>query len=133
MKNEPKAAASVLHRALAATSGAVGGSFGLRHVINQLLAHVPEDARTSDAVKELAGYGCATQMHVVQLLAPRLDTESHIKDVDFSPSGIEMRRAAGYAAATRALEQAPWQSETDPLEGVILHEPKMDGPWASAG
>ena len=29
MKNEPKAASSVLHKALAATSGAVGGSFGL--------------------------------------------------------------------------------------------------------
>jgi len=29
MKNEPKAAASLLHKALAATSGAVGGSFGL--------------------------------------------------------------------------------------------------------
>ena len=29
MKNQPKAASSVLHRALAATSGAVGGSFGL--------------------------------------------------------------------------------------------------------
>src|SRR5262252_8127109 len=29
MKNEPKAASSVLHKALAATSGAIGGSFGL--------------------------------------------------------------------------------------------------------
>ena len=29
MKNEPKAVSSVLHRALAATSGAIGGSFGL--------------------------------------------------------------------------------------------------------
>ena len=29
MKNESKAASSVLHKALAATSGAVGGSFGL--------------------------------------------------------------------------------------------------------
>jgi NTE family protein len=103
----------------------------LRHVINQLMAHVPEEARASDAVRELASYGCATQMQVVQLLAPRLDAESHIKDVDFSPAGIQMRRAAGYAAATRALEQAPWQQEFDPLEGVILHEPKMDGPGAS--
>jgi NTE family protein len=103
----------------------------LRHVINQLMAHVPEEARASDAVRELASYGCATQMHVVQLLAPRLDAESHIKDVDFSPSGIQMRRAAGYAAATRALEQAPWQQEFDPLEGVILHEPKMDVPGAN--
>ena len=29
MQNEPKAASSYLHKALAATSGAVGGSFGL--------------------------------------------------------------------------------------------------------
>jgi hypothetical protein len=29
IQNEPKAASSLLHRALAATSGAVGGSFGL--------------------------------------------------------------------------------------------------------
>ena len=29
MRNEPKAASSYLHKALAATSGAVGGSFGL--------------------------------------------------------------------------------------------------------
>ena len=29
MKNEPKAASSVLHKALAATSGSVGGTFGL--------------------------------------------------------------------------------------------------------
>lgn len=71
-------------------------------------------------------------MHVMQLLAPRLDTESHIKDVDFSPSGIQMRRAAGYAAATRALAQAPWQQEFDPLEGVILHEPKMGVSGANA-
>jgi hypothetical protein len=29
MQNEPKAASSYLHKALAAASGAVGGSFGL--------------------------------------------------------------------------------------------------------
>jgi hypothetical protein len=29
MENEPKAASSYLHKALAATSGAIGGSFGL--------------------------------------------------------------------------------------------------------
>jgi hypothetical protein len=27
-------------------------------------------------------------MHVVRLLAPRLDNESHTKDIDFSPGGI---------------------------------------------
>jgi hypothetical protein len=24
----------------------------------------------------------------------------------------------------RALEQAPWENELDPLEGVVLHEPE---------
>jgi hypothetical protein len=26
----------------------------------------------------------------------------------------------------RALEQAPWENEFDPLDGVILHEPKAE-------
>ena len=94
----------------------------LRHVISQLVRHFPDDVRKSEAVRELAGYGCVTQMHVVRLLAPRLENENHTKDIDFSPSGIGMRREAGYEATMRALEQAPWQGEFDPIEGVILHE-----------
>ena len=98
----------------------------LRHVINQLVKRLPDDQRNSDVIKELASYGCPTQMHVVRLLAPRLDAESHTKDVDFSPSGIRMRWDAGYQATMRALEQAPWQGEFDPLDGVLLHEPRME-------
>jgi hypothetical protein len=45
-----------------------------------------------------------------------------MKDIDFSPGGIGMRREAGYEATMRALEQAPWQGEFDPIEGIILHE-----------
>jgi NTE family protein len=62
-------------------------------------------------------------MHVVRLLAPRLDNESHIKDIDFSPAGICARWEAGYANTSRALEAQAWLEECDPLEGVILHEP----------
>jgi|SRR5215475_61878 len=94
----------------------------LRRVIDQLVRQFPDDMRNSEAVRELAAYGCVTQMHVMRLLAPRLDNENHTKDVDFSPSGIGMRREAGYRAAMRALEQAPWQGDFDPVEGVILHE-----------
>jgi NTE family protein len=98
----------------------------LRHVISQLVRHIPDDVRKSEAVRELAGYGCVTQMHVVRLLAPRLENENHTKDIDFSPSGIGMRREAGYEATMRALKQAPWQGEFDPIEGVILHEAMPD-------
>jgi NTE family protein len=98
----------------------------LRHVVSQLVRYLPDDVRKTEAVQELAGYGCVTQMHVVRLLAPRLENENHTKDIDFTPSGIRIRREAGYEATMRALRQAPWQGEFDPIEGVILHESMPD-------
>jgi NTE family protein len=94
----------------------------LRHVVSELVKFIPEEKRTHPVVKDLAEYGCRTQMHVVQLLAPRLDNENHTKDIDFSPSGIRSRWDAGYAHTMRALERRAWEDECDPLEGVILHE-----------
>jgi len=95
----------------------------LRHVVSELAKLIPEGARNHPAVKDLAEYGCLTRMHVVRLLAPRLDNENHTKDIDFSPSGIRRRWEAGHADTLRALRRAPWNDACDPLEGVILHEP----------
>src|SRR6266516_2720246 len=69
----------------------------LRHVISQLAARLPEDERNQPIVKDLGEYGCLTRMHVVRLLAPRLDNENHTKDIDFSPTGIRLRGEAGHA------------------------------------
>ena len=98
----------------------------LRHVISELVKLIPEDARKDPLVKDLAEYGCLTRMHVVRLLAPRLDNENHTKDIDFSPTGIRLRWEAGYADTIRALQRSPWDDACDPLEGVILHEPLPD-------
>jgi len=98
----------------------------MRHVISQLAARLSVDDRDSDAVKELASYGCTTRMHVVQLLAPRLSHENHTKDIDFSRSGIRHRWEAGFEHTKHMLEKKPWEGEFDPLEGVILHERTMD-------
>jgi NTE family protein len=98
----------------------------MRHVIGQLAARLPEDERNTDAVKELASYGCTTRMHVVQLLAPRLNHENHTKDIDFSRSGIRHRWEAGFEHTKHMLEKKPWEGELDPLEGVILHQRTMD-------
>jgi NTE family protein len=94
----------------------------LRHVINELAARLPEAERNSQAVRELASYGCQTKMHVVRLLAPQLDRETHTKDIDFSPGGVAQRWDAGYAHTKAVLARAPWVGEFDPLSGVILHE-----------
>ena len=99
----------------------------LRHVVSELVKFIPEEKRDHPVVKDLAEYGCRTQMHVVQLLAPRLDNENHTKDIDFSPSGIRQRWEAGYADTACALQRAAWDDDDcDPLEGVILHEPMPD-------
>ena len=94
----------------------------LRHVINELAARIPEAERNSEAVRELAGYGCSTQMHVVLLQAPQLERENYTKDIDFSPAAIRQRWDAGYAHTRAVLDRAPWVGEFDPLSGVILHE-----------
>ena len=102
----------------------------LRRIIRELAAQLPDDVKNTARVRELASYGCVTQMHVVRLLAPRLDNENHTKDVDFSPGGIAKRWDAGYLHTMKVLEQAPWDGVFDPLAGVILHEQAMD---AAAG
>ena len=94
----------------------------LRHVIAELTKRVPETERASEAVRELAAYGCLTRMHVVRLLAPPLEGEDHSKDIDFSPSGIRRRWNAGYSDTQRVLAEAPWTGDFDPLEGFVLHE-----------
>jgi len=94
----------------------------LRHVINELAAKLPEAERNSNAVRELASYGCQTRMHVVRLLAPQLDGETHTKDIDFSPAGIMRRWEAGYTHAKTMIARAPWAGEFDPLAGIIVHD-----------
>ncbi|GGI21418.1 patatin-like phospholipase family protein [Bradyrhizobium guangdongense] len=103
----------------------------LRHVINQLAGRLSESERADPAVRELTSYGCPTRMHVVRLLAPQLDRESHTKDIDFSPSGIMQRWDAGYAHTRSVLARAPWVGEFDPLSGVVLHEHLDDMPMAA--
>ncbi|MGH6717826.1 MAG: patatin-like phospholipase family protein [Alphaproteobacteria bacterium] len=98
----------------------------LRHVITELRNFIPESERHHPLVRDLAGYGCLTRMHVVRLLAPRLDNENHTKDIDFTADGIRRRWEAGHADTERALRRAAWNDPCDPLDGIVLHEPEPD-------
>jgi NTE family protein len=94
----------------------------LRHIIAELAARLPPEVRATEEAKELAGYGCLTQMHVVRLLAPALAREDHTKDVDFDPANIQARWRGGYRDMHDILARAPWTAPVDPLEGFVLHE-----------
>ena len=98
----------------------------LRHVIRELAKSLPAAKAASPEIRELASWGCGTTIHVVRLLAPRLDGEDHTKDIDFSPGGIGARRQAGYAATREMLQRSPWDAPVDPIEGVIVHQ--LDAP-----
>jgi NTE family protein len=93
----------------------------LRHVVQQLAQRLPPAQQADPAVRELAAWGCATTMHVVRLIAPRLAGEDQFKDIDFTAAGAADRRRAGYADMRNVLARAPWRGAFDPLEGVIEH------------
>jgi NTE family protein len=94
----------------------------LRHVIRELAKRLPADLAKDPMVAELKSYGCGTNMHLVRLLAPRLDNEDHTKDIDFSAEGIQSRWQAGQDYVRRAIAQRPWDCEVDALTGVMIHE-----------
>jgi NTE family protein len=94
----------------------------LRHVIRELAQNLPSGKQDSAECRELASWGCGTTMHVVRLLAPALEREDYMKDLDFSAAGIRFRCEAGIADARRMIERAPWEAPVDPMEGVIVHE-----------
>jgi NTE family protein len=104
----------------------------LRHVVSELVRRMPEQERQSDEVRGLADYGCLTRMHVVRLLAPAIDGEDHMKDIDFSAAGIRARWDAGVEDTRAVVARAPWLGEFDPIEGVILHEARA-GTAVSSG
>jgi NTE family protein len=94
----------------------------LRHVIGELVKAMPADLGKSPEVRELAAWGCRTTMHVVRLAASGLAGEDQMKDIDFTPAGIQARWQAGYADTQRMIELAPWTRPVEPVEGVIIHE-----------
>ena len=105
----------------------------LRHIVRELAKHIPEKARDSEAVRELASWGCHTIMHVARLVAPRLDGEDQTKDIDFTPAGIRARWSAGYGLARRMIERAPWTLPVDPMEGVVIHDAETAARPLAAG
>lgn len=94
----------------------------LRHIIRELVKHLPDECKQSPDVAELASWGCGTTMHMVQLMAPRLPNEDQTKDIDFTHSGIKARWEAGHADTLRAIAQAPWQQPVDPRDGIVIHD-----------
>ena len=102
----------------------------LRHMVRELVRMMPEAQRETPEVKEIAGYGCGTMMHIIRLNAAPLEHEDYLRDIDFSPDAIRQRWQAGYADTKRTLEHKPWETPIDPMMGVAVFD--SDGTVATS-
>ncbi len=94
----------------------------LRHIVRELTSALPAAALARPGLREMAGYGCGTVMHLVRLVAPRLPDEDHTKDLDFNTSRISTRWQAGLADTRRAIAQQAWLAPVGPTDGLVVHD-----------
>ncbi len=102
----------------------------LRHMVRELVRMMPEAQRETPEVKEIAGYGCGTLMHIIRLNAAPLEHEDYLRDIDFSPDAIRQRWQAGYNDTARTLARKPWEVPIDPIMGVAVFD--SDGAFATS-
>jgi NTE family protein len=102
----------------------------LRHMVRELVRMMPEAQRETPEVKEIAGYGCGTMMHIIRLNAAPLEHEDYLRDIDFSPEAIRRRWQAGYEDTVRTLARKPWEVPIDPIMGVAVFD--SDGAIATS-
>jgi NTE family protein len=94
----------------------------LRHIVRELTRQLPASTLAQSDVREMAGYGCGTVMHLMRLVAPRLPDEDHTKDMDFNVPRIQQRWQAGLNDARRTLAKQAWTAPVGPTEGLVVHD-----------
>jgi NTE family protein len=100
----------------------------LRHMVRELVRMLPEEKRMTPEVREMAGYGCGTFMHIVRINSKPHKDEDYLREIDFTAAGIRRRWQAGYDDTARTLERRPWDAPIDVKVGVAVHD--SDGPDA---
>jgi NTE family protein len=96
----------------------------LRNAVRALHQRLPPETRHLPEMKELAGLGCHTTMHIVRLRYGGHDWYMAAKDANFSAGSIDWRWQLGYKDACRAVAEAGWLAPQPPHIGVVVHEPQ---------
>ena len=93
----------------------------MRRIIRELVDMLPEESKAAPRAKELAGWGCTTTMHLVEINAQPFKGETNARDFDFSRAAVENRWEAGYADVCRMLERRPWEAPIDPATDITVY------------
>lgn len=94
----------------------------LRHIVRELTRQLPAAALARSEVRDMAGYGCSTVMHLMRLIAPCLSDEDHTKDMDFNAARIRMRWQAGLKDARETIARQAWLAPVGPMDGLVVHD-----------
>jgi NTE family protein len=98
----------------------------MRRIIRELIDLLPEEKREAARTKQLAGWGCRTTMHLVEINARPIQGETNARDFDFSRAAVETRWEAGYADTCKMLERRPWEAAIDPATDLTVY--RSDAP-----
>jgi hypothetical protein len=97
----------------------------LRHIVRELTRELPAAAPARPELREMAGYGYGTVMHLMRLVAPRLPDEDHTKDMDFNSPRIHARWQAGLSDCRRALARQAWLAPAGSMDGLVQDRQRL--------
>ena len=90
---------------------------------------IPAGQRSDPKVRELAEFGCGATMHVLRLLAPRLEGESQTKDIDFTGAGVRARWQAGYNDTLAMVDPAALRQSVAAFAVSVWLGAQYPGEW----
>lgn len=107
----------------------------VRHAINELHKLLPQEVANLDQARRLLGFGCVTEMDIVQLIYRPSLPQGASKDYEFSRGTMNMRWEQGLSDASTTLRAAPWLAPKPTEVGVrvfdVMHDFLLERTQAS--
>lgn len=95
----------------------------LRHLIREVLKHVPETARQHDRwCREADSWACGRQVNVIHLIYREKEWDGLSKDYEFGPLTMRDHWASGLEDIRHTLEHEEWLELPPPEERFVTHD-----------
>ena len=106
-----------------AVTDAMARSQRYRHLLRELLEHVPARVRQADAwCREAQQLACSHQYKVIHLIYQDKEWEGLSKDYEFSPQSMHDHWASGLLDIGRTLDHPEWLQLPPAGEEFVTHD-----------
>jgi len=97
-------------------------NYKLQCKLRELYSLLPEHAKTTAGMEELATLGADSTLHIVRLVYAGHDWHMASKDINFSTGSINWRWDQGYRDAMRVIEFGGWLKVASKGKGLVVHD-----------